>query len=172
MAEYLDNIFTDEDLSSKEFINEISKELSDITGYQDINENNNSEKNDDIDPLDEVLKKEIVEITEVKRNIIENLTNEEKVRILKKPRTKASIAIDDAGNIICKSWGNYYISGNNDTSETAAVINDYLKECEKPIKDRHLERFIVGKKNVVEKFNDMNLHKGSFELNDFFENVV
>ena len=168
MAEYLDNIFTDEDLSSKEFLDAINEELSDITGYEKTEE----KSEDVVDPLLEVIKKEEVEITDVTKTIIKKLTNDEKVKILRKPRNKASIAIDESGDIICKSWGNYYISGNNDSVETAELINEYLKECEKSISGRDFRRFIVGKKNVVEKFTDMNLHKGKFDLNGFFENVI
>ena len=175
MAEYLDNIFTDDDLASKEFLDAINEELSDITGYKA------SEKNDEehdtkkteepVDPLLEVIEKEKVEVVEVTRTIVD-LSNEEKVKILRKPRNIASIAVDETGDIVCKSWGNYYISGNKNSVDTAELINEYLKECEKPLSGRDLRRFIVGKKNVVEKFADMNLHKGKFDLNGFFENVV
>lgn len=174
MAEYLDNIFTDEDLSSKEFLDVINEELSDITGY--VKKEEKGEKNKDnedaVDPLLEVIKKEEVKIIDVTKTIINELTNDEKVKILRKPRSKASIAIDESGDIICKSWGNYYISGTNDSVETAELINEYLKECEKPISGRNLSKFIVGKKNILEKFADMNLHKGKFDINGFFENVV
>ncbi len=174
MAEYLDNIFTDEDLSSKEFLDAINEELSDITGY--VKKEEKGEKNKDnedaVDPLLEVIKKEEVKIVDVTKTIINELTNDEKVKILRKPRNKASIAIDESGDIICKSWGNYYISGTNDSVETAELINEYLKECEKPISGRNLSKFIVGKKNILEKFADMNLHKGKFDINGFFENVV
>lgn len=170
MAEYLDNIFTDDDLTSKEFLDAINEELSDITGYQVSKQNETS--NEPIDPLDEVFKKEEVEVIDVKRTIIDDLSNEEKVKILRKPRNIASIAVDETGDIVCKSWGNYYISGNKNNVDTAELINEYLKECEKPLSGRDLRRFVVGKKNVVEKFADMNLHKGKFDLNGFFENVV
>ena len=158
MTEYLDNIFTDDDLTSQEFTD--NKE-------QDIEKSEES-----VDPLLEVIQKEKVEVIEVIRTIVEDLSNEEKIKILRKPRNIASIAIDETGDIICKSWGNYYISGNKNNVDTAELINEYLKECEKPLSCRDFRRFIVGKKNVVEKFADMNLHKGKFDLNGFYENVV
>ena len=160
MTEYLDNIFTDDDLTSQEFTD-------------NINEEQNTEKSEEsVDPLLEVIQKEKVEVIEVIRTIVDDLSNEEKVKILRKPRNIASIAVDETGDIVCKSWGNYYISGNKNNVDTAELINEYLKECEKPLSGRDLRRFIVGKKNVVEKFADMNLHKGKFDLNGFYENVV
>ena len=160
MTEYLDNIFTDDDLTSQEFTDDINKE-------QDTEKSEES-----VDPLLEVIQKEKVEVIEVIRTIVEDLSNEEKIKILRKPRNIASIAVDETGDIICKSWGNYYISGNKNNVDTAELINEYLKECEKPLSGRDFRRFIVGKKNVVEKFADMNLHKGKFDLNEFYENVV
>ena len=158
MTEYLDNIFTDDDLTSQEFTD---------------NEEQDTEKSEEsVDPLLEVIQKEKVEVIEVIRTIVEDLSNEEKIKILRKPRNIASIAVDETGDIVCKSWGNYYISGNKNSVDTAELINEYLKECEKPHSGRDLRRFIVGKKNVVEKFADMNLHKGKFDLNGFYENVV
>ena len=160
MTEYLDNIFTDDDLAYKEFTD-------------DINEEQDTEKSEEsVDPLLEVIQKEKVEIVEVIRTIVDDLSNEEKIKILRKPRNIASIAVDETGDIVCKSWGNYYISGNKNNVDTAELINEYLKECEKPLSGRDFRRFIVGKKNVVEKFADMNLHKGKFDLNGFYENVV
>lgn len=160
MTEYLDNIFTDDDLTSQEFTD-------------NINEEQNTEKSEEsVDPLLEVIQKEKVEVIEVIRTIVDDLSNEEKIKILRKPRNIASIAVDETGDIVCKSWGNYYISGNKNNVDTAELINEYLKECEKPHSGRDLRRFIVGKKNVVEKFADMNLHKGKFDLNGFYENVV
>ena len=160
MTEYLDNIFTDDDLAYKEFTD-------------DINEEQDTEKSEEsVDPLLEVIQKEKVEVIEVIRTIVDDLSNEEKIKILRKPRNIASIAVDETGDIVCKSWGNYYISGNKNSVDTAELINEYLKECEKPLSGRDLRRFIVGKKNVVEKFADMNLHKGKFDLNGFYENVV
>ena len=160
MTEYLDNIFTDDDLTSQEFTD-------------NINEENDIEKTEEsVDPLLEVIQKEKVEVIEVIRTIVDDLSNEEKIKILRKPRNIASIAVDETGDIVCKSWGNYYISGNKNNVDTAELINEYLKECEKPLSGRDLRRFIVGKKNVVEKFADMNLHKGKFDLNGFYENVV
>ena len=160
MTEYLDNIFTDDDLAYKEFTD-------------DINEEQDTEKSEEsVDPLLEVIQKEKVEVIEVIRTIVDDLSNEEKIKILRKPRNIASITVDETGDIVCKSWGNYYISGNKNNVDTAELINEYLKECEKPYSDRDLRRFIVGKKNVVEKFADMNLHKGKFDLNGFYENVV
>ena len=160
MTEYLDNIFTDDDLTSQEFTD-------------NINEEQDTEKSEEsVDPLLEVIKKEKVEVIEVIRTIVDDLSNEEKIKILRKPRNIASIAVDETGDIVCKSWGNYYISGNKNNVDTAELINEYLKECEKPHSGRDLRRFIVGKKNVVEKFADMNLHKGKFDLNGFYENVV
>lgn len=160
MTEYLDNIFTDDDLTSHEFTDNINKE-------QDTEKSEES-----VDPLLEVIQKEKVEVIEVIRTIVDDLSNEEKIKILRKPRNIASIAVDETGDIVCKSWGNYYISGNKNNVDTAELINEYLKECEKPLSGRDLRRFIVGKKNVVEKFADMNLHKGKFDLNGFYENVV
>ena len=160
MTEYLDNIFTDDDIASQEFTD-------------NINEEQNTEKSEEpVDPLLEVIQKEKVEVIEVIRTIVDDLSNEEKIKILRKPRNIASIAVDETGDIVCKSWGNYYISGNKNNVDTAELINEYLKECEKPLSGRDLRRFIVGKKNVVEKFADMNLHKGKFDLNGFYENVV
>lgn len=160
MTEYLDNIFTDDDLTSQEFTD-------------NINEEHDTEKSEEsVDPLLEVIQKEKVEVIEVIRTIVDDLSNEEKIKILRKPRNIASIAVDETGDIVCKSWGNYYISGNKNNVDTAELINEYLKECEKPLSGRDLRRFIVGKKNVVEKFADMNLHKGKFDLNGFYENVV
>lgn len=160
MTEYLDNIFTDDDLTSQEFTD-------------NINEEQHTEKSEEsVDPLLEVIQKEKVEVIEVIRTIVDDLSNEEKIKILRKPRNIASIAVDETGDIVCKSWGNYYISGNKNNVDTAELINEYLKECEKPLSGRDLRRFIVGKKNVVEKFADMNLHKGKFDLNGFYENVV
>ena len=160
MTEYLDNIFTDDDLTSQEFTDNINDE-------HDIEKSEES-----VDPLLEVIQKEKVEVIEVIRTIVDDLSNEEKIKILRKPRNIASIAVDETGDIVCKSWGNYYISGNKNNVDTAELINEYLKECEKPLSGRDLRRFIVGKKNVVEKFADMNLHKGKFDLNGFYENVV
>lgn len=160
MTEYLDNIFTDDDLTSQEFTD-------------NINEEQDTEKAEEsVDPLLEVIQKEKVEVIEVIRTIVDDLSNEEKIKILRKPRNIASIAVDETGDIVCKSWGNYYISGNKNNVDTAELINEYLKECEKPHSGRDLRRFVVGKKNVVEKFADMNLHKGKFDLNGFYENVV
>lgn len=183
MAEYLDTIFTDEDLTSKEFIDAINKDLADITGYKSddtidntiddtINKPIKKQNDSDVDPLDEVFKKEEVEITEIDKTILDELSNEEKVKYLRRPRSKASIAIDEDGDIICKSWGNYYISGNHDTTETATVINEYFKECDKPLNQRDLSKFIVGRKTIIEKFNDMNLKRGEINVNDFLEDVV
>lgn len=158
MTEYLDNIFTDDDLASQEFT--------------DNKEQDTEKAEESVDPLLEVIQKEKVEVIEVIRTIVDDLSNEEKIKILRKPRNIASIAVDETGDIVCKSWGNYYISGNKNNVDTAELINEYLKECEKPHSGRDLRRFIVGKKNVVEKFADMNLHKGKFDLNGFYENVV
>ena len=158
MTEYLYNIFTDDDLTSQEFT--------------DNKEQDTEKSEESVDPLLEVIQKEKVEVIEVIRTIVDDLSNEEKVKILRKPRNIASIAVDETGDIVCKSWGNYYISGNKNNVDTAELINEYLKECEKPHSGRDLRRFIVGKKNVVEKFADMNLHKGKFDLNGFYENVV
>ena len=158
MTEYLDNIFTDDDLTSQEFT--------------DNKEQDTEKSEESVDPLLEVIQKEKVEVIEVIRTIVDDLSNEEKIKILRKPRNIASIAVDETGDIVCKSWGNYYISGNKNNVDTAELINEYLKECEKPLSGRDFRRFIVGKKNVVEKFADMNLHKGKFDLNGFYENVV
>ena len=158
MTEYLDNIFTDDDLTSQEF--------------SDNKEQDTEKSEESVDPLLEVIQKEKVEVIEVIRTIVDDLSNEEKIKILRKPRNIASIAVDETGDVVCKSWGNYYISGNNNNVDTAELINEYLKECEKPLSGRDFRRFIVGKKNVVEKFADMNLHKGKFDLNGFYENVV
>lgn len=170
MAEYLDNIFTDDDLVSQEFLDAINEKLSDITGYQVSKQNETSDE--PIDPLDEVFKKEEVEVIDIKRTIINDLSNEEKVNILRKPRNIASIAIDEVGDIVCKTWGNYYISGNKNNVDTAELINEYLKECEKPINARDLRKFVVGKKTVFEKFADMDLYKGKFDIKGFYENVI
>ena len=144
MTEYLDNIFTDDELTSQEFTD-------------NINEEHDTEKSEEsVDPLLEVIQKEKVEVIEVIRTIVDDLSNEEKIKILRKPRNIASIAVDETGDIVCKSWGNYYISGNKNNVDTAELINEYLKECEKPLSGRDLRRFIVGKKNVVEKYEDMN----------------
>ena len=160
MTEYLDNIFTDDDLAYKEFTD-------------DINEEQDTEKSEEsVDPLLEVIQKEKVEVIEVIRTIVDDLSNEEKIKILRKPRNIANIAVDETGDIVCKSWGNYYISGNKNSVDTAELINEYLDECKKPLSSRDFRRFIVGKKNVVEKFADMNLHTGKFDLNGFYENVV
>ena len=175
MAEYLDTIFTDEDLTSKEFIDAINKDLADITGYESddtINKPIKKHTDSNVDPLDEVFKKEEVEITEIDKTILNELSNEEKIKHLRRPRSKASIAIDEDGDIICKSWGNYYISGNHDTTETATVINEYFEECNKPLNQRDFSKFIVGKKTIIEKFNDMNLKRGEINVNDFLEDVV
>ena len=158
MTEYLDNIFTDDDLTSQEFT--------------DNKEQDTEKSEESVDPLLEVIQKEKVDVVEVIRTIVDDLSNEEKIKILRKPRNIASITVDETGDIVCKSWGNYYISGNKNNVDTAELINEYLKECEKPHSGRDLRRFIVGKKNVVEKFADMNLHKGKFDLNGFYENVV
>lgn len=168
MSEYLDNIFTDDDIASQEFIDAISSELADITGYEEKKPEVVKTEND---PLDEAFDKEVVEIVEVKKNVVE-MPNEEKQKILKKPRTKASISVDEHNDIFCKSWGNYYIEGGDFYEESVLMINEYLEECEKPLSGRDLRRFIVGKKNVIEKFADMNLHKGKFDINGFYENVV
>ena len=160
MTEYLDNIFTDDDLTSQEFTDDINKE-------QDTEKSEES-----VDPLLEVIQKEKVEVIEVIRTIVDDLSNEEKIKILRKPRNIASIAVDETGDIVCKSWGNYYISGNKNSVDTAELINEYLDECKKPLSSRDFRRFIVGKKNVVEKFADMNLNKGKFDLSGFYENVV
>ena len=160
MTEYLDNIFTDDDIAYKEFTD-------------DINEEQDTEKSEEsVDPLLEVIQKEKVEVIEVIRTIVDDLSNEEKIKILRKPRNIASITVDETGDIVCKSWGNYYISGNKNNVDTAELINEYLDECKKPLSSRDFRRFIVGKKNVVEKFADMNLHKGKFDLSGFYENVV
>ena len=160
MTEYLDNIFTDDDIAYKEFTD-------------DINEEQDTEKSEEsVDPLLEVIQKEKVEVIEVIRTIVDDLSNEEKIKILRKPRNIASITVDETGDIVCKSWGNYYISGNKNSVDTAELINEYLDECKKPLSSRDFRRFIVGKKNVVEKFADMNLHKGKFDLSGFYENVV
>ena len=160
MTEYLDNIFTDDDIASQEFTD-------------NINEEQNTEKSEEsVDPLLEVIQKEKVEVIEVIRTIVDDLSNEEKIKILRKPRNIASITVDETGDIVCKSWGNYYISGNKNSVDTAELINEYLDECKKPLSSRDFRRFIVGKKNVVEKFADMNLHTGKFDLNGFYENVV
>ena len=160
MTEYLDNIFTDDDLAYKEFTD-------------DINEEQDTEKSEEsVDPLLEVIQKEKVDVVEVTRTIVDDLSNEEKIKILRKPRNIASIAVDETGDIICKSWGNYYISGNKNNVDTAELINEYLDECKKPLSSRDFRRFIVGKKNVVEKFADMNFNKGKFDLSGFYENVV
>ena len=64
MAEYLDNIFTDDDLASNEFLDSINEEISDITGYQASKkkdkEQDDKNKNDEeqIDPLLDVIPKE------------------------------------------------------------------------------------------------------------------
>lgn len=174
MSDYLDNIFTDEMLESQEFIDEVSSVLSNVTGYHTTS--NTIEKivdcDDDKDPLDEVMKKEIVEITKVKKSLNKELSNEDKVKYLRKPRTKASIAIDEDGDIVCKSWGNYYIEGGEFDEETVLMINEYLEECNKPVKERNFDNFVVGKKNVIEKFNDMNLHRGKININDFLEDAI
>ena len=68
-----------------------------------------------------------------------------------------------------KEWNAEFVFAPEKVEKT---FNEYLKECEKPLSGRDLRRFIVGKKNVVEKFADMNLHKGKFDLNGFYENVV
>ena len=160
MTEYLDNIFTDDDLAYKEFTD-------------DINEEQDTEKSEEsVDPLLEVIHKEKVEVIEVIRTIVDDLSNEEKIKILRKPRNIASITVDETGDIVCKSWGNYYISGNKNSVDTAELINEYLDECKKPLSSRDFRRFIVGKKNVVEKFADMNFNKGKFDLSGFYENVV
>ena len=160
MTEYLYNIFTDDDLAYEEFTD-------------DINEEQYTEKSEEsVDPLLEVIQKEKVEVIEVIRTIVDDLSNEEKIKILRKPRNIASIAVDETGDIVCKSWGNYYISGNKNSVDTAELINEYLDECKKPLSSRDFRRFIVGKKNVVEKFADMNFNKGKFDLSGFYENVV
>lgn len=169
MAEYLDNIFTDDDLVSQEFIDEINKDLADITGYEEKKSNKEDDKRD---PLLDITEKEVVEIKEIKKNIIKELTNEEKQKILRKPRSKASISVDEHNDIFCKSWGNYYIEGGEFYEESVLMINEYFEECEKPVKDRDFSKFVIGKKNVVEKFKDMLLHKGTFDINGFYENVV
>lgn len=173
MAEYLDNIFTDEDLASQEFLDAINAELTDITGYEVKDESNTNQVNDSaVDPLDEVLKKEEVEIVRIEKNVINDLKNEDKVKILKRPLDKANISIDENNDIFCKTWGNYYIIGGDKYEDSIEIINEFLDECKKPKDARDLNKFIVGKKTVIEKFNDMNLHRGSFDLNGFYENVV
>lgn len=175
MSEYLDNIYTDNDLLSREFIDEINKDLSDITGYESAYESvrNIIDNNEvDIDPLDGVLNKEIVEIVETKFNIIDDLDNDKKRTILRRPRSISSISMDDNFNILCNSWGNYFIRGGRDAVETTGIINDYIEETKRPVTQRDLNRFIVGRKNVIEKFNDMNFYRGKLNINEFFDNVV
>lgn len=174
MADNLDNIFTDEMLSSREFIDEVSSVLSDVTGYQSSPKKTEEtiEPEKDEDPLEEVIRKEKVETIKVEKKLNTELSNEEKQRILRKPRTKASISIDDNNDIFCKSWGNYYIEGGEFYEESVLMINEYLEECNKPVKERDFSKFNVGKRNVVEKFMDMNLHRGKISINDFLQDVV
>lgn len=170
MAEYLDKVFTEETLADEEFINEVSKDLADITGYEEKKPAKNVE--DEEDPLDVALRKDTVEIQSVKKNVVNNLSNEDKVKILRKPRDKSSIAVDENNDIFCKSWGNYYIVGGDYYEESVMIINEYLEESTKPVKERDFSKFEIGKKNVVEKFKDMDLHKGKFDISGFYENVV
>lgn len=170
MAEYLDNIYTDEDLQNQEFIDAVSKDLSDITGY--VSKESEQTKPDETDPLDEVLKKEVVEVVKVEKTLINDLSNEQKIKILKKPRDKSSIAVDSNNDILCKSWGNYYIEGGDFYEETVYIINEYLEECEKPLNERDFSKFDVGKKNIVEKFKDMDLRRGTVDLGGFLEDVT
>ena len=72
MTEYLDNIFTDDDLTSQEFTDNINKE-------QDTEKSEES-----VDPLLEVIQKEKVEVIEVIRTIVDDLSNEEKIKILRR----------------------------------------------------------------------------------------
>ena len=72
MTEYLDNIFTDDDLTSQEFT--------------DNKEQDTENSEESVDPLLEVIQKEKVEVIEVIRTIVDDLSNEEKVKILRKPR--------------------------------------------------------------------------------------
>ena len=63
MTEYLDNIFTDDDLTSQEFTD-------------NINEEQDTEKAEEsVDPLLEVIQKEKVEVIEVIRTIVDDVRN-------------------------------------------------------------------------------------------------
>ena len=116
--------------------------------------------------------KEKIEVISVNKNIDANMTNEDKVKFLRKPRSKSSIAIDKDGDIICKSWGNYYIEGGEFDEETVMMINQYLEECNKPAAARDFSKFDVGKKIVTEKFNDMDLYRGKIDMKGFLQDVV
>ena len=52
------------------------------------------------------------------------------------------------------------------------MINEYFEECNKPLSERNFDKFLIGKKTVVEKFNEMNLKRGEININDFLEDVV
>lgn len=116
------------------------------------------------DPLYEVVKKEKIDVIKSSKDILNDLSNEEKQKILRFNRNKEALKIDEEGDIICNSWGNYFIVGFDEPALSVELINEYLDECKKPINQRRFENFTVGIKRVIEKFDK---HDDGYDLNEF-----
>jgi len=116
------------------------------------------------DPLYEVVKKEKIDVIKSSKDILNDLSNEEKQKILRFNRNKEALKIDEEGDIICNSWGNYFIVGFDEPALSVELINEYLDECKKPINQRRFENFTVGIKRVIEKFDK---HDDGYDLDEF-----
>lgn len=116
------------------------------------------------DPLYEVVKKEKIDVIKSSKDILNDLSNEEKQKILRFNRNKEALKIDEEGDIICNSWGNYFIVGFDEPALSVELINEYLDECKKPINQRRFENFTVGIKRVIEKFDK---HDDGYNLDEF-----
>lgn len=116
------------------------------------------------DPLYEVVKKEKIDVIKSSKDILNDLSNEEKQKILRFNRNKEALKIDEEGDITCNSWGNYFIVGFDEPALSVELINEYLDECKKPINQRRFENFTVGIKRVIEKFDK---HDDGYNLDEF-----
>ena len=116
------------------------------------------------DPLYEVVKKEKIDVINSSKDILNDLSNEEKQKILRFNRNKEALKIDEEGDIICNSWGNYFIVGFDEPALSVELINEYLDECKKPINQRRFENFTVGIKRVIEKFDK---YDNGYNLDEF-----
>lgn len=116
------------------------------------------------DPLYEVFKKDKVNVVSITKEVLNDLSNEEKQKILRYNRNKEALNIDEEGDIICKSWGNYFIVGFDEPALSVELINEYLDECKKPIKNRRFENFTIGIKHVIENFEK---YDNGYNLDEF-----
>lgn len=140
-------IYTQEDIESQEFIDNVNRELysNDVTIDDEDIDNKDIE---DIDDSSEFIydKEDNVTILNESKILLnqDSLSNEDKQQILRATYNIKDLYIDEDNDVRSTAWGIYYIYTNNDPYIAFDIINKYMVECDKEIQDRDFKDFQLG----------------------------